>query len=283
MRKTIAGVIAGCARWRSPATRWPRKSSPSGGSRASTSPRTTRSSRPSRSFEAKHPKIKIELSQYPIQDMIPKTVSALDSGSPPDVAYADVYDFQVTAKWAFDGKLEGHQQRDRPDPGSLRAQHGRDRVPLQRQETRRAPYFAFPIKQQTMHIEYWGDMLADAGFKDADIPTTWKEYWSFWCDKVQPASRQKTGPAHLRHRNADGRRFEPTRFYSFPDLHGTRTTSSSSTTAASCWSTTRTCGRGLIGAPHRLHRAVHEGLLAAVVDELEGSGQQRRVPQPHHG
>ena len=45
-------------------------------------------------FEAKHPKIKIELSQYPVQDMIPKTVAALDSGSPPDVAYADVYDFR---------------------------------------------------------------------------------------------------------------------------------------------------------------------------------------------
>src|SRR5450432_2969240 len=57
-------------------------------------------------FEAKHKNIKVELSQYAIQDMIPKTVSALDSGSPPDVAYADVYDFQVTAKWAFDGKLE---------------------------------------------------------------------------------------------------------------------------------------------------------------------------------
>jgi multiple sugar transport system substrate-binding protein len=37
-------------------------------------------------FEAKHPKIKVELSQYAIQDMIPKTVSALDSGSRPDVA-----------------------------------------------------------------------------------------------------------------------------------------------------------------------------------------------------
>src|ERR1043165_4870790 len=57
-------------------------------------------------FEAKHKGVKIELSQYPIQDMIPKTVAALDSGSPPDVAYADVYDFQVTAKWAYDGKLE---------------------------------------------------------------------------------------------------------------------------------------------------------------------------------
>src|SRR5215471_10061720 len=51
-------------------------------------------------------KVKVELSQYPVQDTIPKTVSALDAGTPPDVAYADVYDFQVTGKWAFDGKLE---------------------------------------------------------------------------------------------------------------------------------------------------------------------------------
>src|SRR5271170_2014043 len=51
-------------------------------------------------------KVKVELSQYPVQDMIPKTVAALDAGTPPDVAYADVYDFQVTGKWAFDGKLE---------------------------------------------------------------------------------------------------------------------------------------------------------------------------------
>jgi multiple sugar transport system substrate-binding protein len=54
-------------------------------------------------------------------------------------------------------------------------------------------YYAFPIKQQTMHIEYWKDMLAEAGFKESDIPKGWKDYWSFWCDKVQPAHRQKTG------------------------------------------------------------------------------------------
>jgi len=40
---------------------------------------------------------------------------------------------------------------------------------------------------------YWKDMLAEAGFQSSDIPTTWKEYWNFWCDKVQPAYRQKTG------------------------------------------------------------------------------------------
>jgi multiple sugar transport system substrate-binding protein len=44
-----------------------------------------------------------------------------------------------------------------------------------------------------MHIQYWTDMLAEAGFKPEDIPKGWKDYWSFWCDKVQPAHRQKTG------------------------------------------------------------------------------------------
>jgi multiple sugar transport system substrate-binding protein len=54
-------------------------------------------------------------------------------------------------------------------------------------------YYAFPLKQQTMHIQYWADMLATAGFKESDIPSTWKEYWAFWCDSVQPAYRKKTG------------------------------------------------------------------------------------------
>src|SRR3954468_2606997 len=143
-------------------------------------------------FEAKHPKIKVELSQYPVQDMIPKTVSALDSGSPPDVAYADVYDFQVTAKWAFDGKLEDITSVIDP----IRARFAPNTIEttfLYNDQLKNRAYYAFPIKQQTMHIQYWKDMLADAGIKESEIPTTWNEYWNFWCDKVQPASRQKTG------------------------------------------------------------------------------------------
>jgi multiple sugar transport system substrate-binding protein len=143
-------------------------------------------------FEEKNKGIKIDLSQYPVQDMIPKTVSALDSGSPPDVAYADVYDFQVTAKWAYDGKLEDLTSlidpiRARFEPAALATTF------LYNNTTQSRAYYAYPIKQQTMHIQYWKDMLADAGFKEADIPKTWKEYWNFWCDKVQPAYRQKTG------------------------------------------------------------------------------------------
>src|SRR3989337_3303892 len=50
--------------------------------------------------------VKVELSRYAPQEMIPKTVAALDSGSPPDMVYGDVFDFQVAGKWAFEGRLE---------------------------------------------------------------------------------------------------------------------------------------------------------------------------------
>ena len=136
--------------------------------------------------------VKVELSQYAVQDMIPKTVSALDSGTPPDVAYADVYDFQVAGKWAFEGKLEDLSDIIEPiktefTPNTVSTAY------LWNDQAKKRAYYAFPLKQQTMHIDYWIDMLAQAGFKPADIPTDWKGYWSFWCDKVQPAIRKATG------------------------------------------------------------------------------------------
>ncbi|CAN7336515.1 ABC transporter substrate-binding protein [Variovorax sp. LjRoot290] len=143
-------------------------------------------------FEAKNPKIKVELSLYAPQEMVPKSVAALDAGNPPDVAYGDVYDFQVTAKWAYDGKLEDvtsilDPMRAKFEPAALATTF------LYNDTTKSRAYYAYPIKQQTMHIQYWKDMLAEAGFKESDIPTDWKSYWSFWCDKVQPAHRQKSG------------------------------------------------------------------------------------------
>ena len=143
-------------------------------------------------FEAKYKNIKVELSQYPIQDTIPKTVSALDSGSPPDVAYSDVYDFQVTAKWAYDGKLEDLSKvidplRAKFEPAALSTTF------LFNNATQTRAYYAFPVKQQTMHIQYWKDMLGEAGFKDTDIPKDWKGYWDFWCEKVQTGYRKNSG------------------------------------------------------------------------------------------
>ena len=143
-------------------------------------------------FEAKNPKIKIDLSLYAPQEMIPKSVAALDAGNPPDVAYGDVYDFQVTAKWAYDGKLEDvssiiDPMRAKFEPSALATTF------LYNNANQTRAYYAYPIKQQTMHIQYWKDMLAEAGFKESDIPKDWKGYWDFWCDKVQAGYRQKTG------------------------------------------------------------------------------------------
>src|SRR5438132_1705527 len=140
-------------------------------------------------FEAKTG-VKVELSQLAVQDGIPKTVAALDSGTPPDVAYIDVYDFQVTGKWAYEGKLEDISDVITPNKANI-LPNTVETTYLYNDKAKKRAYYAFPLKQQTMHIEYWKDMLAEAG--DTNIPDTWKEYWAFWCDKVQPDYRKKTG------------------------------------------------------------------------------------------
>jgi multiple sugar transport system substrate-binding protein len=136
--------------------------------------------------------VKVELSQYAVQDMNAKSVAALDAGTVPDIAYSDTYDVQTAGKWAFDGKLEDltdvlAPMKDRFEPVALSTAY------LYNDKAKKKAYYAFPIKQQTLHIQYWKDMLAQAGFKESDIPGTWKEYWSFWCDKVQPGIRKATG------------------------------------------------------------------------------------------
>src|ERR1041385_7874407 len=142
-------------------------------------------------FEEKT-KIKIDISQYSPQDMIPKTVAAMDSGTPPDVAYGDVFDFQVAGKWAFEGKLEDISDVINPLKGQF-APNTIETTFLYNDKAKKKAYYAYPMKQQTMHVQYWIDMLKDAGLQESDIPATWKEYWSFWCDKAQSASRKKTG------------------------------------------------------------------------------------------
>ena len=144
-------------------------------------------------FEAKYPKYKVELSLYAPQEMIPKSVAAMDAGNPPDVAYGDVYDFQVTAKWATRRQARGRDQHHRADarasssrarcrpPSSTTTWPRRGRTTPTRSSSR-------PCTSSTGRT-CW----PKPGFKESDIPKDWKGYWEFWCEKVQPAYRQKTG------------------------------------------------------------------------------------------
>src|SRR5260370_34318414 len=45
--------------------------------------------------------VKVELSRYAPHEMIPKTVAARDSGTPPDVVYGDVAHLQRARNWAY--------------------------------------------------------------------------------------------------------------------------------------------------------------------------------------
>ncbi|MFN2646868.1 MAG: ABC transporter substrate-binding protein [Burkholderiales bacterium] len=136
--------------------------------------------------------VKVELSRYSPQESVPKTVAALDAGTPPDVAYGDVFDFQVAGKWAAEGRLEDLSDILLPMKASF-LPVTLETVYLLNEKTGKRAYYAFPMKRQTMHIQYWKDMLAEAGYKDADIPKNWAAYWDFWCTKAQTGYRKKSG------------------------------------------------------------------------------------------
>jgi multiple sugar transport system substrate-binding protein len=136
--------------------------------------------------------VKVELSRYAPQEMIPQTVAALDAGNPPDVVYGDVFDFQVAGKWAYEGRLEDLSDILNPMKAKF-LPNTVETTNMWNEKAKKRAYYAFPVKRQTMHIQYWKDMLSDAGFKESDIPKDWKGYFAFWCGKVQEGYRKKTG------------------------------------------------------------------------------------------
>ena len=153
-------------------------------------------------FEAKTG-IKVELSQYAIQDMIPKTVAALDSGTVPDVAYSDTYDVQAQGKWAFEGKLEDLSDILVPMKSAF-APNTLETAYLLNDVTKKTRLLRLPA-EAAEHARPDLERHAGAGrLQGSDIPTKWADYWSFWCDKVQPAIARPPA-AHLRRRPADGR------------------------------------------------------------------------------
>jgi multiple sugar transport system substrate-binding protein len=134
--------------------------------------------------------VKIELSLTSIEDCITKSVGAVEAGTPPDVGYCLTYDFRTTGKWAFEGKLADLSDVVEP----MKAEFVPEALAttlLFNDKAKKKGYYAVPVQRQTMHIQYWRDMLEESGFKESDIPKTWDAYWDFWCSKVQAGLRAK--------------------------------------------------------------------------------------------
>jgi multiple sugar transport system substrate-binding protein len=167
-----------------------------------------------RKFEART-RVKIELSQYATQDMIPKLVAALDSGNPPDVTYGDTYNFQGVGKWAAEGKLVDLGPIIEPIKGEF-AQHPLETIYLHNDKTKAKAYYAFPVKQATLHIHYWNDMLEQAGLKESDIP---RELLVVLVRQGAARAAQRQRQTRLRHRTSHGRR-RLRQLHLVPGVHG---------------------------------------------------------------
>src|SRR5690349_12043312 len=141
-------------------------------------------------FEHKTGK-RVELVQHSQEDMPPSVLAALAAGHPPDFLFGTTSGAYY-GQWAHEGRLV-----DLADAlGPLAAQFDRDaldRATLLDATTGRRGLDALPMGRVTNHIHVWASLLERAGLTLADIPKAWGPFWSFWCDKVQPAVRKATG------------------------------------------------------------------------------------------
>ncbi|MEO1741544.1 MAG: ABC transporter substrate-binding protein [Cyanobacteria bacterium J06629_9] len=114
------------------------------------------------------------------QDTVLKeTENALKSGRMPDIVHSLEAEHTLIPAWAWEGELADVSKvidplRDRFNPTAIQSVQYYNSTAQQR-----IPH-AIPLKQQTIHIHYWRDLLAEAGLDEADIPTEWDAFWDFW-------------------------------------------------------------------------------------------------------
>src|SRR3954447_2028689 len=143
-------------------------------------------------FERKTGK-KVELAFYAQQVELPgRTAAAVEVGHPPDLVYGLDVALTYFARWAHEDRLVALADA----LGPLAAQFDKDaldRGTLLDATAGERGLYALPMGRGSNHVHVWKRLLEQAGLTVADIPTEWEPFWSFWCDKVQPAIRKATG------------------------------------------------------------------------------------------
>jgi multiple sugar transport system substrate-binding protein len=133
----------------------------------------------------------IELVQPTLDELFDEAQAAVEAGHPPDFLFGGTVEFWA-AKWAYEDRLvdlEGPLTpvQDLFDADALEA--GR----LLNRSTGQRGLYALPMGRASNNIHVWNSLLDRAGFTLADIPQEWNAFWSFWCDRVQPAVRKVLG------------------------------------------------------------------------------------------
>jgi multiple sugar transport system substrate-binding protein len=126
------------------------------------------------------------------EEFLANLLAALEAGRPtPDFVYT-VVDIPQLERWAYEGRLVdlsdavGHFS-DLFDRDAL------ERSTLLDGSTGRRGLYLLPLGLASHHVHVWKSLLERAGFTLADIPKEWDAFWSFWCDRAQPAVREALG------------------------------------------------------------------------------------------
>jgi multiple sugar transport system substrate-binding protein len=128
----------------------------------------------------------IQPDQYEVND---KARAALAAGQPPDFLYGTI---AVWGRYAYEDQLADLEDVLGPVLDLFDADAVDAAVSLNGRTGRRGLY-GLPMGRRSNHVHVWNSLLERAGFTLADIPKEWDPFWSFWCDRVQPAVREALG------------------------------------------------------------------------------------------
>jgi multiple sugar transport system substrate-binding protein len=133
----------------------------------------------------------VELAFYPQEELADKIAKAFEAGHPPDFAFGVLLNTYIP-RWAIEDRLV-----DLTEPvgsfSNLFDPYQLDRDVLLNATTGQRALYGLPIGQVRNHLYVWKSLLLQAGLNLEDIPKEWSSFWSFWCDRVQPAVRRATG------------------------------------------------------------------------------------------
>jgi multiple sugar transport system substrate-binding protein len=141
-------------------------------------------------FEQKTGK-QVELSLHEQSELPDELQAALKAGRPPDFAFG-IWLNQYAPGWASEGRLIELTATVASLPSAFDADSLSRWTMLDAQTGQRALY-GLPIGRTGNYLHVWKSLLARAGLTLDDIPKEWEPFWTFWCDKVQPALRQALG------------------------------------------------------------------------------------------
>ena len=133
----------------------------------------------------------VELDLPSVDDIEAKVLAAVAAGQPPDFLFGSNTDF-FYGQWAYEDRLIYLSDVIGPF-ANLFDPDGLSYATLLDATAGRRALYALPIGFLTNHVHVWRNLLEQAGFTLDDIPKQWEAFWSFWCDRVQPAVRRTTG------------------------------------------------------------------------------------------